>query len=249
MNAGRSALVSKSMTERTGELAVVIFTDEGDAGWQPCQVFTRRWIKFADDSEGWSYTLYDGSWCARDEQLHLYNSGGGPPYVEGPATLDGKLYMHQIWLAPGESVSNNTARESDGPISDRRATSLSDDELLAIGYRRVDEHPGDIFSDASDDPTTWCEECKDNISRYENPCEHLATCWHCQASYTAEGDEERRCPDCNESQHKCDHCDEQGAETCISCGQWICPKCWAGHDDNTEDGKCERGAPDWKESA
>lgn len=72
------------------------------------------------------------------------------------------------------------------------------------------------------------------------------TCQRCERSYLAEGDEEDRCPFCNASQHDCDFCPDSGGETCISCGQWVCSGCWAGHDD--EDGQaCERGRPDWKE--
>jgi len=226
------------MSEQTGELAVVIFEQEADGEWHPTQVFTRRWIKFHDGREGWTYNLFDGSWCRRDERLHLYKSGGGPPYVEGCGSRDGVPVAARLWLADGERV-RGTAGEA----------YLTPEQLTAMGYELVTEHPGDIFSGASDEPTTWCEECKDNIPRYENPCEHLATCWHCQASYTAEGDEERRCPDCNESQHECDYCDEQGAETCISCGQWLCKTCWPGHPDEGGIRGCERSAPDWKEPA
>lgn len=72
------------------------------------------------------------------------------------------------------------------------------------------------------------------------------TCQRCERSYVSEGDEEDRCPFCEASQHDCDICTEIGGETCISCGQWVCAGCWAGHAD--EDGApCERGSPDWKE--
>jgi len=227
------------MSEQTGELAVVVFTDYGDAGWQPTQVFTREWVKFHSGCEGWRTQMFDGSWCQRDEQLHLYNSGGGiVPYVH--PFREPSPPPARIWIADCQAVYDG--RNTDGPA-------LTDADLLVMGYQRIHEHPGDIFDGASDEKTVWCEECEDNIPRDVNPCEHLVTCWHCQASYTAEGDEERRCPDCNESQHECDHCNEQGAETCISCGQWICKACWAGHDDDTPTGKCERGAPDWKEPA
>ena len=235
------------MADQDGELAVVVFADEGAAGWQPTQVFTRKWIRLADASEGWTYTLYDGTWCARDEQLHLYQAGGGPPYVEGPAYLDGKLYMHQIWLAPGESVSSNTAmRPEGGLIADRRKPGLTDSELLAIGYQRIHEHPGDIFSSASDERTTWCEKCEDYIPPDDSPCEHMTTCWHCCASYTAGDSEERRCPECNESQLECEECETGGAERCTSCGRSLCKGCWPNHDGSDGD-PCERGAADWKE--
>ena len=60
------------------------------------------------------------------------------------------------------------------------------------------------------------------------------TCQRCERSYVSEGDEEDRCPFCEASQHDCDICTEIGGETCISCGQWVCAGCWAGHAD--EDG-------------
>lgn len=234
----------------TRELAVVILAEEGAAGWQPEQVFTRQWIRFADGSEGWSYTLFDGTYCRRDERLHLYQSGGGPPYVEGPATRDGQPVAFKIWMAPGESVRRNTTPcPQEGPLAGRRPPGLSDDELLAMGYHRIDDDPGDIFEYASDEPTSWCTKCEDNIPRYEGACEHLITCWHCQANYTSEGDEEDRCPDCNSSQRECEDCSVDGAETCISCGRWICPECWPGHSDEGGIRECERGAPDWKEPA
>jgi hypothetical protein len=200
-------------------------------------VFTRKWMRFHSGREGWRYQMFDGSWCDRDAQLHLYNSGGGSnpyvhPYSEA-ATMPGR-----IWIADGQTV--HDGRKTDG-------SPLSDETLLAMGYQRIYEHPGDIFDDASDEPTTWCDECGDHIPRYDSPCEHMVTCWHCSANYTTEGDEESRCPDCTSSQRECDHCGDYGAETCISCGQWICKGCWPNHDDDTPHGKCERGRPDWKE--
>jgi hypothetical protein len=235
-----------SMNDDASELAVVIYSKEHDGAWHPTQVFTRRWMRFADDSEGWTYTLYDGSWCQRDEQLHLHHAGGGPPYVEGPSVEPGIHW--RIWLAPSESVCRNTAERPDGTtIADRRAPGLSDAELLAIGYELVSEHPGDVFDGASDDATAWCEKCEDWIPRYVNQCEHHVTCWACGDTYASEGDEEDRCPECQTSQCECDHCGEQGAETCISCGQWICNECWSGHDDDTPHGKCERGKRNWRE--
>lgn len=213
------------------ELAVVVF-EEACGEWRPSQVFTRKWMRFHSGREGWRYEMFDGSWCDRDAQLHLYNSGGGSnpyvhPYSEA-ATMPGR-----IWIADGQTV--HDGRKTDGPP-------LSDETLLAMGYQRIHEHPGDIFDGASDNPTTWCEECGDNIPRYDNSCDHLVTCWHCQANYTTEGDEESRCPDCESSQRACDFCDAQGAETCIHCGQWVCKTCWPRHADMGGVRECKGGA-------
>lgn len=220
------------MAEQTGELAAVLF-EQIDGAWRPTQVFTRQWIRFHDGREGWTYDLYDGSWCKRDERLHLYRSGGGSPYA-GEYVEPG---IHgRLWLADGERVRGLSGTEH-----------LSPEQLTSMGYEFTAEHPGDIFSDASDESTSWCERCEDDIPRHENPCEHLCTCWNCGETYTAGDDEERRCPDCNESQAECAHCNKDGAETCISCGQWICKGCWPGHPDEGGIRGCERGAPEWKE--
>lgn len=230
------------MAERTGELAVVVLHDEGDAGWQPAQVFTRSWQKFSDGSEGWRYELFDGAWCRRDERLHLTSAGGGGlPYINGPFVEPG--VQARLWTLPGQAVVDGwNHRDADG-----NPRPLTEEEILAMGYERTTEHPGDVFSGASDERTEWCEQCEDNIPKFANQCEHIITCWSCGETYWSEGDEEDRCPQCKASQHECDHCGDLGAETCISCGQWICKGCWPDHDDDTPDGKCERGRPDWKE--
>lgn len=215
--------------DQPGELAVVVF-EQSDGEWRPTQVFTRRWITFHDGREGWTFDLFDGDWCRRDQQLHLYKSGGGPPYVGGyvePEKMPGRL-----WLAPGQAV-----RGTNGD----NELSLSD--LEAMGYTVVSEHPGDIFCDASDEPVTYCEKCMDYLPRYDDPCEHLRCCWHCQANFTATSPESR-CPDCNESQHECEECEEPGAERCVACGRPICKGCWEGHDDS-EGEPCE--APEGNE--
>lgn len=223
---------------------MVLFHHE-DGEWRPVQVFTRHWQRFADGSEGWSYDLFDGSWCRRDQTQNLYNSGSGPPYVGGYVEpgIHGRL-----WMLDGESVSDGgkTNPNRDGPIGHRRAPALSDADLLAMGIERTHERPGDIFAGASDDSTTYCEACDDEIPRHVNPCEHLCTCDHCGATYERAGDEEDRCPECKTSQFECEACGECGGETCISCGCNICGPCWPEHVD--EDGEpCERGLPNWKE--
>ncbi len=176
------------MAERPGELAVVLYVqDAGDEEWRPSQVFTRRWQRYDDGSEGWRYEQFDGSWCRRDQRLHLYNSGGGDPYVNGFAEPG----IGRLWMLDGESVSGDGANPNrDGPIGSRRAPALSDADLLERGIERTYEHPGDIFADASDEPTTYCEACDDKIPRHAQPCEHLCTCDHCGATYEREGDAE-----------------------------------------------------------
>lgn len=228
---------------RLGELAVVLYVED-DGQWRPHQVFTRRWIRFADGLEGWTYDLFDGSWCRRDQRLHLYNSGGGPPYVNSFAEpgIHGRL-----WMLEDESVSGDGENPNrDNPIGSRRPPALSDADLLARGIERTYESPGDLFADYSDEPTTYCKACDDDIPRHEAPCEHLCTCDHCGATYESEGDEEDRCPDCKTSQLECEDCGECGGETCISCGRNVCSSCWSGHVDEGDD-PCERGTADWKE--
>lgn len=227
------------------ELAVVVY-DQQDGEWRPTQVFTRRWLSFADGSKGWSYNLFDGDWCRRDQTLHLYNSGGGPPYVGCCATPG----IHwRIWLADGESVHDGGLaheRPDGAPIAWRRPA-LTPADLHERGFEISVENPGDIFADASDERTYYCETCDDNLPADDSTaCEHLVSCHACGSKYGAGGDEEARCRECNASQHDCDICNDYGGETCISCGQWVCSGCWAGHVD--EDGApCERGGPDWKE--
>lgn len=202
------------MAEQDGELAVVVY-EETDGDWRPTQVFTRKWMKFYDGREGWSYQLFDGDWCRRDQQLHLYNSGGGRPYVGGyvePGNMPGR-----IWIADGQAVVG-------AALVDGEHVELSYGDLEAMGYTVVTEHPGDIFDGASDEPTAWCEKCEDYLPRYDNPCEHLRVCWHCHANFTVENSESR-CPDCNESQLECEECEEPGAETCASCTRPICKEC------------------------
>ena len=154
------------------EIAVVLYVQDADGEWRPSQVFTRHWIRRTDGSDGWSYSLFDGSWCRRDDRLHLYNSGGGPPYVNG---FSGLGIHGRLWMLDGESVSDGGKENPnrDKPIGSRRAPALSDADLLAIGIERTHEHPGDIFADASDEMTTYCKSCDDEIPLYENPCEHL----------------------------------------------------------------------------
>jgi hypothetical protein len=212
------------------ELAVVVF-EEACGEWHPSQVFTRKWMRFHSGREGWRYEMFDGSWCDRDAQLHLYSSGGGSnpyvhPYCEA-AAMPGR-----IWIADGQTV--HDGRKTDGPP-------LSDETLLAMGYQRIHEHPGDIFDGASDDPTTWCDECGDHIPRYDESCEHLATCWNCQANYTAK-DADQRCPDCNESQLECEECEAHGAKRCIACGRPLCTDCINEHDGASGD-LCDQKPP------
>ena len=222
------------------ELAVVVL-EMTDGQWRPSQVFTREWHTFEDGSAGWHYCLFDGSWCRRDTRLHLHKAGAGGPYVNSYVAANTK--PGRIWTAPDQVVVDGWGhRDEKG-----NPRPLTDAELGDMGYERTAEHPGDIFAYASDDATSWCEKCEDNIPRHSNPCDHLVTCWHCQASYTADDDEEQRCPDCNESQHECD-CGEQAGEMCISCGQWTCKNCWPGHAAEPG-GPCERGSSDWKEPA
>lgn len=151
------------MSEQTGELAVVIFKPELDGEWYPTQVFTRRWIKFHDGREGWTYDLFDGTWCRRDEQLHLHESGGGTPYVEGCGVRDGVPVPARIWLASGERVRGTSGEAY-----------MTPEQLTAMGYVIVTEHPGDIFDGASDEKTTWCEKCEDNIPKFVDQCEHTS---------------------------------------------------------------------------
>ena len=223
------------MTHRE-EIAVVLYVQDADGEWRPSQVFTRRWIRFADGSYGWAYDLFDGSWCRRDKRLHLYKSGGGAPYVNG--FVDPGIHG-RLWMLDGEGVTNGGTRS-------RRK--LSDKRLLAMGIERATEHPGDIFANASDEPTTYCSACNDEIPRYANSCDHLVTCDHCGANYESDGDEEDRCPDCNTSQLECEDCGECGGETCISCGRNVCSTCWPGHPAEFDD-PCERGCADWHEPA
>lgn len=228
-----------------GEPAVVVYAMD-DGAWRPEQVFTRRWIRFADDSEGWSYTLFDGDWCRRDQTLHLYNAGGGPPYV-GRGAEPGIHW--RIWLAPGESVRDSGVtieRPSGAPLA-WDPPGLSVETLREFGYEITAEHPGDIFADASDERTYYCETCDDHLPADDSTaCEHYVSCHACGSQYGHGDDDEARCRECNASQHDCDICTGYGGEVCISCGQWVCSGCWVGHDD--EDGEaCERGRPDWKE--
>ena len=232
------------MAEQPGELAVVLYVED-DGAWRPSQVFTRRWIRFVDGSDGWSYDLFDGSWCRRDQRLHLYKSGGGDPYVNG--FVDPGIHG-RLWMLDGESVHDGgkSHPRRKGPMGSHRAPALTDADLLAMGIERTYEHPGDLFADASDEPTTYCEACDDEIPRHAEPCEHLCTCDHCGATYKSEGDEEDRCPDCNTSQLECEECGECGGETCISCGRNLCGPCWPEHADEVGE-PCERGRPNWKE--
>ena len=227
------------------ELAVVVYAmDDGD--WRPTQVFTRCWLRFADGSEGWSYTLFDGNWCRRDETLHLYNAGRGPPYV-GRGAEPGIHW--RIWLAEGESVSDSrvTHERPDGTPLAWRRPGLTSTELFERGYELTAEHPGDIFEYASDERTYYCETCDDNLPADDaTACEHYVSCHACGSQYGHGGGDEARCRECSASQHDCEFCTDYGGEVCISCGQWVCAGCWAGHDD--DDGQpCERGRPDWKE--
>jgi hypothetical protein len=228
-----------------GELAVVVYAlDDGD--WRPTQVFTRRWLRFADGSEGWSYTLFDGNWCRRDETLHLYNTGGGPPNVVRGAEPG----IHwRIWLAEGESVSDGgvTHERPPGAPLAWQCLGLTPAELFERGYEITTEHPGDIFADASDERTYYCETCDDHLPADDaTACEHYVSCHACGSQYGHGGDDEARCRECNASQHNCEFCTDYGGEVCISCGQWVCAGCWTGHD--SDDGRpCERGRPDWKE--
>jgi hypothetical protein len=130
--------------------------DDGD--WRPTQVFTRRWLRFADGSEGWSYTLFDGDWCRRDQTLHLYNTGGGQPYV-GRAAKPGIHW--RIWLTDGESVSDGgvTHERPDGEPMAWRRPGLSPTELHECGFEITTDYPSDIFEYASDERTYYCETC------------------------------------------------------------------------------------------
>lgn len=155
-----------------GEPAVVVYAMD-DGAWRPEQVFTRRWIRFADDSEGWSYTLFDGDWCRRDQTLHLYNAGGGPPYV-GRGAEPGIHW--RIWLAPGESVRDSGVtieRPSGAPLA-WDPPGLSVETLREFGYEITAEHPGDIFADASDERTYYCETCDDHLPADEQTTAYLA---------------------------------------------------------------------------
>lgn len=64
------------------------------------------------------------------------------------------------------------------------------------------------------------------------------TCWRCRTPYAdnlAEDNVEQRCPTCGASQHECEFCDASGAEQCIKCGSWCCPKCWDEHAEEVGD--------------
>lgn len=189
---------------------------------------------------------YDCFYCKRDETVYFHASGFGG--------RDDRHELHgfcepiprpgRFWLAPGVRPVRRSGQGSHWSepcyyLGVRRVT------WQAMGYERVEGPIGHPLEFACEGRCQWCETCEDWLPE-ENLCEHLVMCWNCQSVYVAEGDEERRCPDCSKSQCECGDCWADGAEICISCGRWICETCWRDHLDE-EDEPCERGASDWKE--
>ncbi len=120
---------------------VVVEYDQAESGlWVPRQAWVR-------DSKG-GIDLHDCDWSETRQTLYHSESGGGAPYVNGwdhPERLPGR-----IWIAEGTEVK-------------RAGQVLSDDDLLAIGIRRVHGPTPTPFGEALESDLFWCEVCKDNI--------------------------------------------------------------------------------------
>ena len=157
---------------------VVVEYEQATSGlWVPRQAWVR-------DGKG-GIDMHDCDWVESRQELRHHESGGGTPYVNGwpkPERLPGR-----IWIADGTVVT------SDGWEGPKRV--LSDDDLLALGIRRVHGPTPAPFDDAHEGDVLWCDVCKENIP--DEHGENISFCGCCDEKHhmhegglVAVGDEE-----------------------------------------------------------
>ena len=141
---------------------VAVEYDQTETGlWVPRQAWVR-------DRDG-SIDLHDCDWIESREQLFHHESGGGAPYVNG--WLEPERMPGRIWIAEGITITDTN--------SPRRA--LSDDDLLALGIRRVHGPRPAPFADAIYGDVFWCEVCKDSIPNDDD--EGITDCFCCSEQH------------------------------------------------------------------
>lgn len=150
-----------------GEPVMVEYDQTKSGLWVPRQAWVRG-------SKG-CIDMHDCNWIESRGKLYHHIAGGGDPYVHGwvePERLPGRL-----WLAEGTAVTSAS--------SPKRV--LSDDDLLAIGIRRVRGPAPAPFEGAIEGEVFWCEVCKDYIPDEDD--EGVTDCCCCtEQHHMHEGD-------------------------------------------------------------
>ncbi len=144
------------------EPVVVEYEQAKNGMWVPRQVWTRSPS---------SLNMHDFDWIESRQELYHHESGGGIPYVNGWS--EPEHLGRRIWIADGTVVT------SDGWGSAELV--LSDDDLIALGIRRVHGPTPAPFADAIEGDVFWCEVCEDYFPNEEGEgvgdcC--LCTCQH-----------------------------------------------------------------------
>lgn len=146
--------------EDKGVVEMVVYHDDGDESrvWRPHSIFTAD--PRARGQRRRSAGEYDAQFSARHGELYVdLAGGGGGPYAHRyttPAPAPAR-----VWIRPG-------VRVHDGYTTRRRY--LSDAELLARGYLRIDGPPPSPFADTREDKLYWVESAKDWLT-YEDTFE------------------------------------------------------------------------------
>ena len=128
--------------------------------WVPRQAWVR--------GERGYIEMHDCDWIESRRELYHHDSGDSDPYVNGwmePARLPGRL-----WLAAGVVVT-----DAGSP-----PRVLSDDDLLAIGIRRVHGPTPAPFEDAHEGDVLWCDVCQEDIPDDEDD---ITDCFCCSEQH------------------------------------------------------------------
>jgi hypothetical protein len=110
--------------------------------WVPRQAWVRR---------GGYIDMHDCDWIESRRELYHHDAGGGDPYVNG--WLEPERMPGRIWIAEGITVTDASST----------GRALSDDDLLALGIRRVHGPTPAPFEDAHEGDVLWCDVCQEDI--------------------------------------------------------------------------------------
>lgn len=148
--------------EYKGVVDMVVYHDDGDEGrvWRPHSIFTTDLDPRPAGERRRSTGEYDAQFSARHGNLYVDLAGGG-----------GELYAHRYTEpkpAPARVWIRSGVRVRDG--YSRRRRYLSDAELLARGYLRIDGPTPSPFADTLEDKLYWIESAKDWLT-YEDTFE------------------------------------------------------------------------------
>jgi hypothetical protein len=145
------------------EPVVVEYVQTESGLWVPCQAWVRN-------SKG-SIDMHDCDWIESRQKLCHHESGGGTPYVNRRLTPE--RLLGRIWIADGTVV---TSDGWEGP-----KLVLSDDDLLALGIRRVHGPKPAPFNDAHECDVLWCDVCNENIPDADG--EFVSFCGFCSEKH------------------------------------------------------------------